>query len=476
MLLCVLEAHQHLISGTMREAADFRSAAAAVERALGDYRKVIERARRLKRAEMVSEMTESLNEVVEHFERLRKIGERIFAARPTEISDSERHDLIESLWAVYEASRPPVEQAIEREAGELTDSDAKVSGSLKQADRTALIAFVLSLVLGCGLAMWVARSISRPISDLIDTVLAFGRGNLELRARVHSQDEIGQVAAAFNRMATDLKSVHALKTARDAALQVSLLKSEFLANMSHEVRTPMNVILGYSSLIADDFAARGDRSQDEILSGIQRAGKRLLRTIQGVLDLSRLATGEFELNPAVIELAPLVQRETGNFESLAREKSLSLSVRIEEQAVIRVDEYCLSQALSNVLSNAVKFTRTGGITVRLCRDRDGQLCIEIADTGVGVDEKYLSFLFDAFSQECSGSTRPFEGTGLGLALTKKYLELNRAGISVQSRKGRGTVFRIHLPKSCEVSEEPTTRPQQGSAVREPQLKDRAFKK
>ena len=239
---------------------------------------------------------------------------------------------------------------------------------------------------------------------------------------------------------------------RDAALQSVKLKSAFLANMSHEIRTPLNIILGYNAVIAEDFAKLDEASRRSLVDGVQRAGHRLMATIDGILDISKIETRNFEVRPVRLELRTLIERQIEDFHLLAREQGLDLSSEIDEpEAAVSFDEYSLSHALMNLLQNAIKFTRKGSVSVKLGRDEEGRLCIAVRDTGIGMDASYLPRLFEPFSQEESGYTRRFEGSGLGLALTKKYLELNEAEISVQSRKGEGSTFCIHFAKSCEVS-------------------------
>ena len=137
---------------------------------------------------------------------------------------------------------------------------------------------------------------------------------------------------------------------------------------------------------------------------------------------------------------------SGEFRPRGQTKGLSLSTLIEEaDAIVSFDEYSLSRALANLLDNAIKFTDRGGVRVRLWRERSGAVCVEVADTGIGMDPGYAAKLFNPFSQEDAGSTRRYEGSGIGLALVERYLKRNGATISVESEKGKGSCFRITLP-------------------------------
>jgi PAS domain S-box-containing protein len=249
-----------------------------------------------------------------------------------------------------------------------------------------------------------------------------------------------------------------LARARDAALESSRLKSAFLANMSHEFRTPLNIILGYSDLIGEHLAEMQDSSQEECLEAVTRACKRLLRTLNAILDYSKLEARSFTVNPATVNLVPLIERLIADMMPQAASKGLSLEFAFDEEAATaEFDEYCLTQALRNLLENAIKFTERGGATVRLYREAIGALRIRIADTGIGIDAAFLPHLLEPFSQEDYGMSRRFEGAGLGLALTRRYLELNGASLSVRSEKDTGSTFTIHFAQTEEAERDGVSR-------------------
>ncbi len=249
------------------------------------------------------------------------------------------------------------------------------------------------------------------------------------------------------RRAADLE----LTSARDAALESTRLKSAFLANTSHEIRTPLNVILGYTDLVGEHLADIGDHTQDSYLEALGRAGRRLLKTIQQILDYSRMEAGALALEPSAIALAPFIEDQANDLKVLAAEKGLELRLEIaESDATVRFDEYCLQSALSNLLHNAIKFTDRGEIVLELDRDSAGTLKLEIRDTGIGIDDNYMPRLFEPFSQEQTGHSRRFEGAGLGLAFARKCVELGGARIFAASRKGEGSTFTIEFPRACEI--------------------------
>lgn len=254
--------------------------------------------------------------------------------------------------------------------------------------------------------------------------------------------------AAIARDITERKRAEAeLKRARDAAVAATRLKSAFLANMSHEIRTPINIILGYGDLIGDQLAERGDTSQSEYLDAISRASRRLLHTISSILDYSRLESGDFRLERRPLRIAEIVAHEVDEARELAAEKGLALELEIGgADLVAEADDYSVAQAVRQILDNAIKFTNRGGVQVRIERGDPGAgVRVVVADTGVGIDPEFLSRLLEPFSQEDSGYTRKFEGAGLGLALARRFLDLNDASLKIESRKGEGSTVTLQFP-------------------------------
>lgn len=245
------------------------------------------------------------------------------------------------------------------------------------------------------------------------------------------------VASAFSPLCEEYWRVR-----YEQAEEASTLKSASAAGMAHEIRTPLNVILGYADLMAERLEELNEPAGPRFADPIRRAGQRLLATIGAMLELSRIEAGAYELKPAALKLAPIVERQVSDLRVLARNKRLQLLCVVEEpDAAVRFDEDCLAGALINLLQNAIKFTEEGTVSVRLFRDASGGLALEVRDTGIGMEASYMPRLFQPFSREMSDPSKP-DGTGLGLALVKRYLELNGARIEVQSQKKVGSVFKI----------------------------------
>jgi signal transduction histidine kinase len=247
----------------------------------------------------------------------------------------------------------------------------------------------------------------------------------------------------IERKREQVESVCAIAT----PIELERLKSAFVDNISHEFRTPLNIILGYTDMIGEHLADVRDTSQDDCLDAVSRACKRLLRTFDAVLDYSKLESRSLILNSRTIILAPLIYGSIDEFRPAATKKGLRLTFEFEERALaLRIDKYCFTNALRNLLENAIKFTETGSITVILARDQTGAIRLSVADTGIGIDRTFMPQLFEPFTQEDCGPARRFEGAGLGLALTRRYLELNGADLTVLSEKRRGSTFTIHFAR------------------------------
>jgi len=234
--------------------------------------------------------------------------------------------------------------------------------------------------------------------------------------------------------------------AKELAEQSDKLRSEFLAQMSHEIRTPVSTILNFSALLKMD--KQKTLSDDEKLyyGSIENAANRLIRTIDLILNMSDIEVGayvpnfeEIDIVQTVISPACLELREA------AEKKRLELLCidHVKKNILVKVDKYTITQSIVNLIDNAIKYTNDGKIIVSYS-EINGKYAIEVADTGVGIAEEFIPRIFEKFSQEEQGYSRRFDGNGLGLALVKKYCDINNAEISVTSTKDKGTKFTILL--------------------------------
>ena len=237
-----------------------------------------------------------------------------------------------------------------------------------------------------------------------------------------------------------------LITAKERAEQSERLKDAFVATVSHEIRTPLNIISGYTQLLHDVFAQQLDEETGEFFHSIRAGVRRLERTVDLILNISRIQSGDTPIHPKPMDLAAFLRQRVEDFRHLIASRGIELRYHADDTIPpMLLDEYSMTQAIDNLLDNANKFTPRGTISVCLRKPDVSTVSIEIEDTGIGISENYLPYLFERYSQEDVGLGRKFEGIGLGMSLVREYLRLNGGTIAVRSVKGEGTVFTICFP-------------------------------
>ncbi|NLT52162.1 MAG: PAS domain S-box protein [Ignavibacteria bacterium] len=241
------------------------------------------------------------------------------------------------------------------------------------------------------------------------------------------------------------KLLEELLIAKENAEKSDKIKSEFLAQMSHEIRTPINTILSFSSLLKEYVYNNVNSEIKDSFGIIDSAGKRIIRTIDLILNMSELVTNSFEYHPKQLSLCKLLLSSLiPEFQFKAKGKNLTLEYTGNlNNDTIFADEYTVIEIFQNLFDNAIKYTEKGKVEIR-CYGDEKSVSIEISDTGIGISDEYQKKMFIPFSQEQQGYTRQFEGNGLGLALVKKYCEINGAEIKVESKKGIGSKFTVRF--------------------------------
>jgi protein-histidine pros-kinase len=255
------------------------------------------------------------------------------------------------------------------------------------------------------------------------------------------QTEEGLLVASAIRDATERRRV------QQKLQEASRLKSEFLANMSHELRTPLNGIIGFSGLLHDGKAGPLNEQQKDFLNDILNSGRHLLQLINDVLDLSKVEAGRMELFPEAFALPQVIDEVCSVILQMAQTKRIRVQRSLDPALTqVTLDRQKFKQVLFNLLSNAVKFTDEGGHVELLVRpEGTGLLHMQVRDTGIGIRPEDFNRLFVEFEQIDSGAGRRYQGTGLGLALTRKLVEFQHGQISVQSAPGLGSTFTVVLP-------------------------------
>ncbi|MDI1269485.1 MAG: PAS domain S-box protein [Polaromonas sp.] len=239
-------------------------------------------------------------------------------------------------------------------------------------------------------------------------------------------------------------------TARKQAIELeyaSRMKSEFLANMSHELRTPLNGIIGFTEFLIDEKPGPLRPKQKEYLGDVLNSARHLLQLINDVLDIAKVEAGKMELHPETFPVRKAVEEVATVIKSIAQKKRIAVGIEVSDGLdAVTLDQHKFKQVLYNLLSNAVKFSDEGGqVDIHVRRLEPYRLEVQVRDTGIGIKAEDINRLFAEFEQLDSGIARRFEGTGLGLALTKKIVEFQGGHIGVESEQGKGSVFTVVLP-------------------------------
>ena len=252
---------------------------------------------------------------------------------------------------------------------------------------------------------------------------------------------IGQI---YGSNITTLKETEdKLCTALNTAENSEKIKSFFLAQISHEIRSPLTAIMGYNSIIKEEVSGKIDKELEYAFDAIDYSSKRLKRTIDQILNMSLLQTGKYDTHLESVNLVSIIKDIIVEYNLEVKQRKLNLNfTNIADDALINADRYSIIQIFSNILDNAVKYTKKGGIEIIIGKDKLKRLFVSVIDSGIGISEEYIQNLFVPFTQETMGYCRPYEGSGLGMVLIKRFSELNNAEVNIQSSKNNGTTLKI----------------------------------
>ena len=265
----------------------------------------------------------------------------------------------------------------------------------------------------------------------------------DITERKHAEEALQALTASLEHKVRERTAE--LEVARDQALTATQHKSEFLANMSHELRTPLNAVIGFSEVLLEKMFGEINRKQEEYLGDILGSGRHLLALINDILDLAKIESGHMELDLGTFEFPAVLNSTFMLIRERAKRHGIHVSLDIDHRlGRFTADERKLKQILLNLLSNAVKFTPDdGALSLKAVLQDDG-VEISVSDTGIGIEPEFQQKIFEEFIQ-VGDHLRKQEGTGLGLAVTKKFIELHGGRIWVQSAKGQGSTFTFTLP-------------------------------
>jgi signal transduction histidine kinase len=309
--------------------------------------------------------------------------------------------------------------------------------------RNAIVAVAIGAVLlALALGYVLSRSVIRPVRLMDQRFNEMAAGDFSRHVSVPNRDELGALAANLNRMNDEVGRL----TVQLA--EASRHKSEFLTNMSHELRTPLNAVIGFSDVLDQGMVGALNAKQQEFVRDIRASGKHLLDLINDILDLAKVEAGRMELQATAFDLPASLQAALALVRERATRHGIELALEIDPVVgTIQADERKVRQVVLNLLSNAVKFTPDGG-RVRVTAGRSGEgIEVSVSDTGVGIAPEDQAAVFEEFRQVGRDMARKQEGTGLGLALARRFVELHGGTMTLASAPGAGSTFTFTLPKA-----------------------------
>jgi signal transduction histidine kinase len=346
-----------------------------------------------------------------------------------------------------------VNQVLHREREKMDRFRASVAA----ANRKTLIlmaSFAAALiVLALLLGFVISWSFILPVQEAHGFLSQVAKGKFDTTINVPNRDEFGALANRMNQMSEQLHRLYEsqrrgsqeLQRLNDQLQQASKAKSDFLANMSHELRTPMNAILGFVEMLLDEIYGEVPPDLREPLTDIQTNGKHLLRLINDVLDLSKIEAGRMELVLAEYSVQDVVETVRSSLQSLALEKGLGFVAAAQDDIPLGYgDGRRITQCLMNLVGNALKFSKRGRVSLWVEQQGDN-LVYRVSDTGIGIPKDQVENIFTEFQQLDTTITREFAGTGLGLNITKKFVEMHGGRIWVESELGKGSTFFFSIP-------------------------------
>ncbi len=317
---------------------------------------------------------------------------------------------------------------------------------------STLLLLVFGVAVALAVASMLAQGFSRPIQRMTALSESIGSGDFQSRLPVESSDELGTLSIQFNKMADQVQdyTTSLAQKVSEKTAQLELAnrhKSEFLANMSHELRTPLNAVIGFSDVLTDEYFGPLNEKQHRYLRDINESGQHLLTLINDILDLSKVEAGRMDLDLTEFALSHAID----NAVVLVRERALRQQLQLkqsvpDEVGTVVADERKFKQILINLLTNAVKFTPPGGsIAVSACRTGD-EIQVTVHDSGIGIAAEQHEAVFHEFTQLRSAAVDRHEGTGLGLSLVRRLVELHGGWIRLESAPGKGSAFTFSIPQ------------------------------
>ncbi|WML46031.1 ATP-binding protein [Neobacillus sp. PS3-40] len=320
-----------------------------------------------------------------------------------------------------------------------------IKASIIQTWHIVIFAGMISILIVAFVSYFISQSITKPIKEITKSSLEMIKGNFTKQAKVYSSDEIGILAGTFNTMMLTLdKTLRDLENEKNKMAALERMQREFVANASHELRTPLTSVRGYLEALLDGVVS-SEEQENRYLRITLKETLRLQRLVKGLLDLSKIESGQIKINKKELNLSEIINRTVMNLEPLADDRLLSLRADVQEHLpTVLGDEDLIEQVLINYITNAIRFTPDGGqITVKAVI-HEGEVHVHVIDTGIGITPEELSKVWKRFYKIDQVRSSSKEGAGLGLSLVKEIMDRLDGKAWVESTLNQGSIFSFSL--------------------------------
>ncbi|MGD2033936.1 MAG: HAMP domain-containing sensor histidine kinase [Bacteroidales bacterium] len=335
-----------------------------------------------------------------------------------------------------------VEEAEKEVAWAIRQLNVKVEQSMK----LGIYLTVLSILLSIAIGLFIAKSISGPLHKLIYGTKEIGKGNLETRVKLDTKGELQLLADSFNNMTKELKDrITAINKLNKELEESNQTKDKYFSIIAHDLKNPFNVILGFTDLLVRKYDTMDNDKRLRIIKQLNDTSKIIYGLLDNLLTWARSQSGKIELFPKNLGLNTMIVRSIASYSGNAKQKKISISNDVPDDITVYADEFTLTVAINNAISNAIKFTPECGFVTLSAKKTDKDIELSISDSGTGMSQEIIKNLLQSKQIASSPGTKEEKGTGLGLMLIKDFISRNGGRLFIDSKPGKGTEIRFLLP-------------------------------
>ncbi len=321
----------------------------------------------------------------------------------------------------------------------------KLDEEVTNAIKLGISLTVLSIFLAFGIGIQIARSISKPLSRLMNSAIEIGKGNYKTKVEIHSYKELQLLADSFNNMATEIrKKISSINSLNKELVKSNKSKDTFFSIIAHDLKSPFNVILGYANILTNQYNEFDDTERKKFISEINKSSKLTYELLENLLAWAKSQSGKIVINKKAINLASIINECTDTYRAAAKIKNIKILNNISDEIVIIADKYTLTTVINNIMNNAIKFTPNGGEIRISAKANNNSVEVSIKDTGIGISQTTINNLFQSKQHESTIGTNNESGSGLGLILIKDFIEKNNGQLRIEG-DNNGSEFKFSLP-------------------------------